>query len=59
MVENRQKWNHFTSIYGKRSAVLDYILTPYDSYDFCKYLYVYSMNEISDKLNLEPLITTQ
>ncbi len=54
MIENLQKWTTLQVYLG--SALVDYILTLHDCYDFCKCLCVYTMNEISEKFNLGQLI---
>ncbi len=48
----------FTYLSDKGRSVVDYIVTTHDCLEKCFSFNIYTMNELSDKCNIAPLIST-
>ncbi len=50
--------DNFTCRSQQGKSVVDYIITPHDCFDKCSSFHVYTMNELSEKCNIAPFIST-
>ncbi len=50
--------DNFTFISEQGRSVVDYIITPQDCFNKCTSFHVYTMNELSEKCNIGPLISS-